>query len=144
MESAIYNAFKRAIPSISRLACVRHLKARDESKLSKLLEKTGRSSADKQHALSDILKDIYGSRNGNLYEYGLAETMDIEGFNVKLDFLQMKWEGLCPNFYNWLISKRKSLFIESIIQSAREYSEIIGLYYQNDIEWRDNKMKIIY
>ena len=36
-----------------------------------MLEKTGRISADKQHALLDILKDIYGSRN--LYEYGLAE-----------------------------------------------------------------------
>ena len=107
MESTTYNGFKKVIPSISRLVCVQHLKARDESTLSKLQEKTGRSSADKQHALSDILKDIYGSRNGNLYEYGLAEAMDIEDFDVKLDSLQRKWEGLCFNFYNWLLSKRK-------------------------------------
>ena len=93
MESAIYSGFKKTIPSISRLVCVRHLKARGEPKLSKLLEKTSRSSADRHHALSDILRDIYGSRNGNLYEYSLAEAMDIEDFNVKLDSLQTKWEG---------------------------------------------------
>ena len=110
------------------------MKARDESKLSKLLEKTDRSSADKQHALSDILKDIYGSRNGSLHEYGLAEAIDIEDFNIKLESLQTKWEGLCSNFYNWFFTKRKSLFIESIIQSARENSDITGLYYQYDIE----------
>ena len=30
MESAIYNRFKKAVPSISRLVCARYLKARDE------------------------------------------------------------------------------------------------------------------
>ena len=30
MESAIYNRFKKAVPSISRLVCARHLKVRDE------------------------------------------------------------------------------------------------------------------
>ena len=74
------------------------MKARGIFKLSKLLEKTGRNSADKQHALSDILKDTYGSRNGNLYEYGATDTMNIEMFNVKLDSLQTKWEDLCPIF----------------------------------------------
>ena len=60
--------------------------------------------------------------------------MDIEDFNVKLGSLQTKWEGLCPNFYTWFFSKCKSLFIESIIQSARENSDITGLYNQNEME----------
>lgn len=58
MESVIQHGFKKVIPSISRLVCVQHLKARDESKLSKLLRKTGRSSTVKQHTLSNILKEL--------------------------------------------------------------------------------------
>ena len=47
--------------------------------------------------------------------------MDIEDFNVKLSTN----ETGSPNFYNWLFSKRnKRVFIESIIQSARESSHI--------------------
>ena len=32
------------------------------------------------------------------------------------------------------MKKRKAKFVESVIQSAREGTDTVGLYYQNDIE----------
>ena len=40
--------------------------------------------------------------------------------------MEVKWEGLCIGFYAW--------FCSSVIQSAREGTDIVGLFYQNDIE----------
>ena len=82
----------------------------------------------------EIVKDIYGSREGNYYEYGIAEANDAEDFTAKLESLQSRWEVLCPGFFAWFNVKRKSLFLESVIQSSRENSDINGLYYQNDTE----------
>ena len=59
---------------------------------------------------------------------------DAEDFTAKLESLQSRWEVLCPGFFVWFNVKRKSLFLESVIQSSRENSDINGLYYQNDIE----------
>lgn len=134
LESAIFNGFKNMIPTLSRLVCVHHLKKRDEVKLLKLLEKTGRSASEKKHALAEIIKDIYGSREGNYYEYGIAEASDAEDFKARLASLQSRWDILCPGFYTWFLIQRKSLFLESVIQSSRENTNISGLYYQNDIE----------
>lgn len=134
LESAIFKGFKNMIPTLKRLVCVFHLKKRDESKLSKLLERTGRSATEKKHALAEIIKDIYGLREGNFYEAGIAEASDEEDFMVKLESLQTRWDILCPGFYPWFQVQRKSLFLESVIQSAREKTDISGLYYQNDIE----------
>lgn len=56
---------------------------------------------------SDIIKDISGSRNGNLHEYGLAESMNIENVNIKLNSLKAKWEIHAPIFITvFLVSVR--------------------------------------
>ena len=134
LESAIFNGFKNIFPDLSRLICVGHLRKRDEVKLNEILSKTGKSVADKRHCSSEVTKDIYGTKDENYYEYGLADATDENDFCVKLESLKDRWESLCPNFFQWFLSKRKSLFLESIIQSARAKSDITGLYYQNDIE----------
>ena len=80
------------------------------------------------------MKDIYGSREGNYYENGIAEATDAEDFMAKLESLQSRWEVLCPGFFEWFNVKTKSLFLSSVIKLSRENSDINGLYYQNDIE----------
>ena len=134
MESAVYNEFKRHNQELSRLVCVRHLKKRDEEKLFKLFQKTNQSSAQKYHSKAEVLNDIYGERTGNYYKYGLAESYDTDDFNAKLISLKKKWEALIPGFYGWFDINQKTLFIETVIQSAREKADIQGLYYQNDVE----------
>ena len=99
LESAIFEGFKSTIPSLNRLVCARHLMQRDEPKLLKLLERTGRNAAEKNHASSEILKDICGYREGNYYEYDLAELVDCEDFIVKIESLKCRWEALRPGFH---------------------------------------------
>ena len=74
----------------------------DESKLVDLLPKTGRNIADRRFSSSEIIKDIYGSRVANFYEYGIVEAIDPDDFNAKLDSLEDQWEVLCPGFTNGL------------------------------------------
>ena len=122
LESAIFTGLKTMIPGLCRLICVRHLMKRDESKLADLLPKTGRNIADRKLSSSEIIKDIYGSRVANFYEYGIAEAIDPDDFNAKLDSLEDRWEALCPGFHQWFVQNRKSLFFESVIQSALQGS----------------------
>ena len=134
LESAIFTGLKTMISGLCRLICVRHLMKRDESKLADLLPKTGRNIADRKLSSSEIIKDIYGSRVAKLYEYAIAEAIDPDDFNAKLDSLEDRWEALCPGFDQWFVRNRKSMFLESVIQPARLNSDSTGLYYQNDIE----------
>ena len=134
MEKAIYRGFKNIIPSVSRLLCVRHLKQRDEKKVDKLLARVHHSASDNQHAKFTILHDIYGNRTGGYYEFGLAEAINKDDFDIKLLSLQEKWDALCPGFFSWFQKRRSSLFVESVIQSARDNTDVQGLYYQNDVE----------
>ena len=135
MEKAMYHrGFKNIIPSVSRLVCVRHLKQRDEKKVDKLLARVHHSASDNQHAKFTILHDIYGNRTGGYYEFGLSEAINKDDFDIKLLSLQEKWDALCPGFFSWFQKRRSSLFVESVIQSARDNTDVQGLYYQNDVE----------
>ena len=88
LESAIFTDLKTMIPGLRRLICVRHLMKQDESKLADLLPKTVRNIADRKLSSSEIIKDIYGSRVANFYEYGIVEAIDPDDFNAKLDSLE--------------------------------------------------------
>ena len=113
---------------------MRHLKQRDEKKLDKLLNRLKLNAASHQQAKFSILQDIYGCRTGGFCEFGLADAFNKEDFEVKLASLKEKWNSLCPEFFGWFKKKRSDFFVESVIQSAREGSDVCGLYYQNDVE----------
>ena len=81
------------IPGLRRLICVCHLMKRDESKLADLLLKIGRNIADRKLSSSKIIKNIYGSRVANFYEYGIVEAIDPDNFIAKLDSLEDRWES---------------------------------------------------
>ena len=134
LVSAIFNGLKTMIPGLHRLICARHLMKRDESKLADLLPKTGRNIANRKISSSEIIKNIYRSRVGNFYEYGIVEAIYPDDFNAKLDSLENRWEALCQGFHQWIVRKRKSLFLESVIQPAKLNSDSTGLYYQNGTE----------
>ena len=134
LESAIYNGFKKVFPTLYRLLCIRHISERDRQKLGKLLELIKMSEGQKNKAKAEILKDLYGERKGNSYEYGLADAFDEMDLLNKLSSLEARWNSLCPGFYNWFKQKRQTLFASTVVQSAREGTDVSGLFYQNDIE----------
>ena len=100
----------------------------------RLLQKTNQSSAQKSDSKAEVLNDIYGERIGTYDEYGLAESYDTDDFNAKLISLKEKWEAFIPGHYGWFDINRKTLFIETVIQSARAKADIQGLCYQNDVK----------
>ena len=62
LESAIFSGFKKVIPKLNRLICVRHLMKRDEKKLNKLLPKTGMNIANRTRSSREIIKDLWCER----------------------------------------------------------------------------------
>ena len=134
MESAIYQGFKSIFKELSRFICVRHLQQRGETKIEKLLERTNQTSVQKKKSKYEILKHLYGERSGTYYEYGLAESLDVDNFQAKVASLEGEWKTTVPGFYEWFLKHRKVLFEESLIQSVPISSNVGGLYYQNNIE----------
>ena len=92
------------------------------------------SSQQKEWNKFEVMKDVYGTRIGEVYEYGLAEATNEDELNSKLATLKNKWDKAVPGFYNWFVTHRKKDFAESVIKSAREGTQLDGLYYQNDVE----------
>ena len=60
--------------------------------------------------------------------FGLADAFNKEDYEVKLASLQEKWNSLCPEFFGWFKKKPSDFFVEGVIQSARECSDVCGLY----------------
>ena len=73
-------------------------------------------------------------KDGNVYEYGFAEALDKDDFNVKLQSLKDRWESLCPGFFDWFKKTKVSQFLKIVTQTARTGYDSEALYYQNDIE----------
>ena len=134
MEAAIFNGFQSVITKLLQLYCARHLQERDQLAIDKCHQKSKISDDRKASYKKEIIWDIYGKRTNDTLEKGIAEASDSDLFNARLLSLQPRWDKLCPGFYNWFITHRKKEFIQSVIESAREGTNVCGLYYQNDIE----------
>ena len=109
---------------------MRHLQQRDHGKLEKLTA----SMSERNKAKTEILRDIYGEQKGKVYEYGLAKSLNKQEILKKFDALKVKWEGLCPGFHEWFARKKSGKFQNSVICTAREGTNVAGLYFQNEIE----------
>ena len=134
MEEAILQGATSMFPDVQHLYCVRHLMQRDEQKINCILQKLDCRENERLRAKKEILSDIYGERRGGLFEYGLAESSDVEEFSEKLVSLERKWESRCPGFFKWFNEKRKKKFIDGVIVSARDGTLLTGLFYQSDVE----------
>lgn len=88
---------------------------------------------EKSHKRRNCERHLWVKR-GKLLWYRIAEATDAEDFTAKLEYFNLRWEVLCPEFFAWFNVKRKPLFLESVIQSSWEKSDINGWYYQNDTE----------
>ena len=101
-------------------------------KLDSLMEKVTASAAEKFKPKQRSCKTY--TENERVLDFGLAEAANDENFLVKLNSLHRRWESLCLGFLQWFCDNRVDKFLESVICSAREGTEVAGLHYQNDIE----------
>ena len=136
MEEAILQRVTSMFPDVQYLYFVRHLIQRDEQKINCLLQKLDCRENERLRSRKEILSDIYGERRGGLYEYCLAESSDAKEISEKLASLERKWESRCPGFFKWFNEKLKTKFIHGVIVYARDGTFLIGLFYQNDVEFQ--------
>ena len=69
-----------------------------------------------------------------MYEYGLIEAPDEADFTAKLGSLKSKCQSCCTGIFEWFLKKRKRKITSSVICSAREGTDVCGLFYQNYVE----------
>ena len=125
-EMAIFNGFSSILPNLNLLLCVYHLKQGNKQKISNLVYQKGAKHA--------IIADIYSCRYGGVQEYGLADSTDPNDLHTKLESLQEEWDRLCPGFHKWFCEKRKPIFVQSVIETARSGTAVQGLFYNSNIE----------
>ena len=142
MEDAIYNGVKILFPEAQQLYCVRHLKQQDKMQILKMMDRKKCTKKEKMMAKKEIILDIYGQRKGTLYKYGLAESSDEADFCGKLNSLQQKWESRCKGFFNRFCGNCKPKFINPVICSAHNGSNVDGLFYQNNIKSQHSNEKV--
>lgn len=128
LEKSIYNGFLSLAPDLRLLLCVLHLYKNDKKKLSESSPKGGIVS------INQILSDIYGRRLGSIREIGLVDATDAKDLSERLEQMKESWMKLCPGFYEWFVKKRKPVFVDSVIESARVNTNVQGLFYNNGIE----------
>ena len=132
---------KAVFTNLQCLRSVKHIGDRDKIKLGKLLSTLKADHAQKATIKSEIIADIYGKNNGSVYELGLAEAVDSNDFDAKLLSLERRWDSMCPGFFSWFRRQRRDYVCTSVIQSARTVTDVVDVYYQNDIESMHNVEK---
>ena len=135
MEAAVFNGFPSVISRVLlQPYCVRHLQQRDEKAIDSCHQKSSIADNNKASYKKEIIWDIYEKRTSDILEKGTVDATDSDDFHAKLLSRETRWKKLCPGFYNWFLTHRKKEFLQSVIQSARERKNVVGLYCQNDIE----------
>ena len=84
---------------------------------------------------------IYSSQVNSILQSGLADAMDEEDFQVKLDSLRESWDNLVPGFHEWFQKNREKLFCNCLISAAREKLEMKGRFYTNGLELKHKLQK---
>lgn len=71
----------------------------------------------------DIVADIFGRQNGEVYESGLADADSAEQFKNQLVILKAKWTTSHQNgnkFYEWFTKNKSEKFVNHVIYPARQ------------------------
>lgn len=114
-ELALINGFNNNFERATHLLCEIHLKKNIESRLSTLAI----SGKIKQ----DIMSDLFGKRNEDVFESGLSDSSSDEDFYHKLGILKDRWSKVDVNgkvFYEWFVQNKEAEFLQSVISPVRQ------------------------
>ncbi len=71
----------------------------------------------------ELLSDIFGTRDGEVFNTGLVDKESEEAFDVSLGRLHKRWEKLAPGFHEWFNHQAES-FRHSMILPVRESAQL--------------------
>eukprot|EP00794_Sanderia_malayensis_P013682 gene13682-biopygen10980 len=126
LDNAIGNGLTDILRDAEKLFCTEHMQKNDERRLK---EMSANASTTRR-----IMADIYGTQHGCVAEQGLADAIDPEDFDAKLESLKPIWDGLLPNFHAWFMARRAKTFKANLVLSARSQLNIKGRFYTNGLE----------
>lgn len=113
-EAALTAALESCFPHAVSLRCFIHKKNNIEEHLK------GCSSAVKK----EIVRDIFGSQEGEILSTGLVDCDSEQAFDVSLGRLHQRWERLSPGFHKWFVSTQASVFRCHMIRPVRERAHL--------------------
>ena len=91
LDNAIRNGIDDVCFDVEHFWCTQHLQRADVDKLSKL--------GFNKRAIDRVMADIYGTQNGPIFEFGLADAIDPQDLHVKLLSLKEVWDEIAPGFH---------------------------------------------
>ena len=113
-EAALVSALESCFPTAVSLRCFIHKRNNIEEHLK------GVSSAVKK----EILHDIFGNQEGQVFNTGLVDCDSEEAFDVSLGRLYQRWEKLSPGFHKWFLKTQADVFRCHMIKPIRERAQL--------------------
>ena len=126
MDQAIKNGLISIFSRAEGLFCLQHVSELGSKKLDKLFA----SASDKKR----ILSVIYGSQKNGFVQFGLADTIDVSDFNVKLESLKPVWDSIVPGFRSWFVRKRTPIFKNQVVGEALDLLQLDTRFTTNHLE----------
>lgn len=72
----------------------------------------------------ELLSDIFGIREGEVFSAGLVDKESEEAFDVGLGRLHKRWEKLAPGFHKWFVTQQADSFRRCMILPVRERAQL--------------------
>lgn len=73
---------------------------------------------------NELLYDIFGVQDGEVFNTGLVDVSSEEDFDVHLAHLRQMWEKLVAGFHKWFVSQQASSFCRYMIAPVRRLAQL--------------------
>ena len=113
-EKPLLNALEMCFPNAISLRCFIHKKKNIEEHLK------GSSAV----VIKEIVSDIFGIQDGEVFNSGLVDKESEEAFDVSLGRLYKRWEKLAPGFHKWFVAHQANSFRRCMILPVRERAQL--------------------
>ena len=113
-EEALVKALRACFPKAVGLRCFLHKQRNLEERL-KLASAT---------ATTEIMRDIFGVQEGEVFSKGLVDAASEETFDLQLQQLCERWNTLVPGFHEWFVDTQASTFQMYMIAPVREKAQL--------------------
>ena len=113
-EKPLIKALETCFPDAVSLRCFIHKRKNIEEHLK------GSSAVAKR----ELLSDIFGTQDGEVFNSGLVDKESEEAFDVCLGRLYIRWEKFSPGFHKWFLTHQADSFRRCMILPVRERAQL--------------------
>ena len=117
-EKALADAFLHQFHYASHLTCFIHCRRNIKVQLQAL--------EFPECAVKEVLDDIFGCQNGNVFSEGLVDSENEEVLSQKLPVMEKRWNefekehATQPGFFEWFIRNKATIIRQTMLKPVRE------------------------